>query len=178
MIVLETPRLYLRKLRWDDLDDLVALYSDPEVMSYISGTPYQRQETQAHLQRYLEMEQQYGFGLWATIYRENGRFIGRCGLIPQEIEGVVEVEIGYMLAKAYWQRGLATEAALAIRNYGFQRLGCSRLISLIDPQNQPSMRVAAKIGLRYKKEIYKWNRRIFLFSIPASDRLDRMQSLI
>ncbi|WP_071516279.1 GNAT family N-acetyltransferase [Geitlerinema sp. PCC 9228] len=170
MIVLETPRLYLRKLRWDDLDDLVARYSDPEVMIYISGKPYQRQETQAHLQRYLEMEPKYGFSLWAAIYRENGRFIGRCGLIPQEIEGVAEVEIGYMLAKAYWGKGLATEAALAIRNYGFHKLGCSRLISLIDPQNQASMRVAAKIGLRYEKEIYKWQRRIFLFAVQVTNR--------
>ena len=116
------------------------------------------------------MEQQYGFGLWATIYLENGRFIGRCGLIPQEIEGVAEVEIGYMLAKAYWVKGLATEAALAIRNYGFHKLGCSRLISLIDPQNQASMRVAAKIGLRYEKEIYKWQRRIFLFAVQVTNR--------
>ncbi len=175
-IVLQTPRLDLRQLRWDDLEDFVALYGDPDVMRHISGTPYQRQETQAHLQRYLEMEQKYGFGLWAAIYRDNGQFIGRCGLIPQEIEGVVEVEIAYMLAKAYWQRGLATEAALAIRNYGFQRLGYNRLISLIDPQNQASMRVAAKIGGRYEQEIYKWNRRIFLFSMQASDRLGRLPS--
>ena len=68
----------------------------------------------------------YGFGMWATIHKATGKFIGRCGLTPMDIEGRGEIEVGYMLAKEYWGQGLATEAALAILRYGFEQAGNSR----------------------------------------------------
>jgi ribosomal-protein-alanine N-acetyltransferase len=92
-------------------------------------------------------------GLWATIFKETGRFIGRCGLLPWTIDGQLEVEVAYTLAQEYWGLGLATEAARGIRDYGFERLGLSRLICLIDPANQASRRVAEKIGMRLEKEV-------------------------
>jgi hypothetical protein len=89
----------------------------------------------------------YGFGMWATIHKETGKFIGRCGLTPMDIEGHEEIEVGYMLAKEYWGQGLATEAAQAILRYGFEQAGLSRLICVINPGNQASSRVALKIGM-------------------------------
>src|SRR5205807_7864742 len=77
---------------------------------------------------------------------------GFCGLVSQSVEGVEEVEVGYMLDKAYWGRGLATEAARASRDYGFERLGLRRLISLINPENAASLRVAEKNGMRYERD--------------------------
>jgi ribosomal-protein-alanine N-acetyltransferase len=96
---------------------------------------------------------QYGFGLWATIHKETGEFIGRCGLLPWTIEQRPEVEVAYMLAKAYWGQGLGTEAAQAIRDYGFEQLRLSRLICLIDRENQASIKVAQKIGMTFEKEV-------------------------
>ena len=92
-------------------------------------------------------------GLWATLYKPTGAFIGRCGLLPWTIEQQSEVEVAYLLDKAYWGQSLATEAAQAIVRYGFEQLQLNRLICLIDPDNQASRRVAEKIGMTLEKEM-------------------------
>jgi ribosomal-protein-alanine N-acetyltransferase len=91
-------------------------------------------------------------GLWATLQKESGGFVGRCGLLPWTIDGQQEVEVAFALSKAYWGQGLATEAAQGILQHGFETLGLSRLICLIDPGNNASIRVAAKIGMSLEKE--------------------------
>ena len=70
---------------------------------------------------------------WATIDKQTDELIGRCGLLPWTIDGRSEVEVAYLLASAHWGRGLGTEAARAVLEYGFDRLHLSRLICLIDP---------------------------------------------
>ena len=92
-------------------------------------------------------------GLLATIHKETGKFIGRCGLLPWTIEGQREVEVAYTIAQEYWGQGLATEAAKAILQYGFKQLHLSRLICLIDPENIASQRVAEKIGMSVEKKV-------------------------
>lgn len=91
-------------------------------------------------------------GLWATIYKETGQFIGRCGLLPWTIDGQAEVEVAFALSKAYWGQGLATEVAQALVHYGFEQLRLSRLICLIDHDNNASIKVAGKIGMTFDKE--------------------------
>jgi len=90
--------------------------------------------------------------LWATIYKESGRFIGRCGLLPWTINGQQEVEVAYTIAREYWGQGLATEAAQAILDYGFEKLNLSRLICVIDEDNLGSRKVAEKIGMSFERE--------------------------
>ena len=85
------------------------------------------------------------------MIKETGKFIGRCGLLPWTIDGQNEVEVAYTIARNYWGQGLATEAAQAILNYGFEKLGFSRLICLIDEKNIASQRVATKIGMAFEK---------------------------
>jgi ribosomal-protein-alanine N-acetyltransferase len=94
----------------------------------------------------------HDLGLWATIHKETGKFIGRCGLLPWTIEGQDEVEVAYTIAHDFWGQGLATEAARAILQYGFKKLGLPRLICLIDHENEASKRVAEKIGMKFEKE--------------------------
>ena len=85
------------------------------------------QETKDELEWFLNGHPDHPeLGLWATIHRETDRFIGRCGLLPWTIDGRFEVEVAYMLAKPYWGQGLGTEAAQAILDYGFEKLGLSR----------------------------------------------------
>lgn len=91
-------------------------------------------------------------GLWATIHKETGKFIGRCGLLPWEVDGVHEVEVAYTIAEEYWGQGLASEAAQAILKYGFETLNLSRLICLIEPENIGSQKVAEKMGMRLEKK--------------------------
>ena len=153
MKILETKRLLLRRLEPTDLDDLFALYSDPEVRRYFPEGTLSYQETKEELEWFLDGHPQHPeLGLWATIHKETDQFIGRCGLLPWIIDQQPEVEIAYMLAKAYWGQGLGSEAAQGIRDYAFERLGLSRLICLPDRNNIASIRVAEKVGMRFEKE--------------------------
>jgi ribosomal-protein-alanine N-acetyltransferase len=152
--ILETKRLLLRRLTMDDLDALSTLYRDPEVRKYFPEGTLTYEETKEELEWIINVYYgQYGYGLWATIHKETGEFIGRCGLLPWIIEQRPEVEVAYMLAKAFWGQGLGTEAAQAVLNYGFAQLQLSRLICLIDRENQASIRVAKKIGMTFEKEV-------------------------
>jgi ribosomal-protein-alanine N-acetyltransferase len=137
----------------DDLDALAAIYRDPEVRKYFPEGTLTRQETSEELDWIINVYyRRHGFGLWATIHRETNEFIGRCGLLPWTIDGSSEVEVAYLLARAYWGQGLGTEAAAAVLEYGFGRLHLPRLICLIDPSNAASIRVAAKIGMTLDRE--------------------------
>jgi ribosomal-protein-alanine N-acetyltransferase len=152
--ILETERLTLRRLTLDDLDALFALYRDPEIRRYFPEKTLTYQETKEELEWIIEVYYgRYGYGLWATIYKETGEFIGRCGLLPWTIEERQEVEVAYLLDKRYWGQGLATEAAAAIRDYAFAHLPVSRLICLVDPENEASRKVAQKIGMTLEKEM-------------------------
>jgi len=167
MTVFETPRLLLRQFTLDDVDDLAAMYADSAVMTFLGG-PRSYETTQQHIERIIQNYQEYGFGLWAVIHKGNRQLMGRCGLIPQTIEGQEEVEIGYLLAHAYWGQGLATEAAAAIRDYGFNAVGCDRLISLIDPHNLASQKVALRVGLTYEKDVVLSGKPIRVYAIDRS----------
>ena len=151
--ILETPRLYLRHFLISDLEDLFSFYSDPEVIKYIPDAPRTYEETKEELEWFRNGHPKFPrLGLWATIHKETGNFIGRCGLLPWTIDEQNEVEVAFALSKAYWGRGLATEVAQALVQYGFEHLQLSRLICLIEHGNTPSIRVATKIGMTFEKE--------------------------
>jgi [ribosomal protein S5]-alanine N-acetyltransferase len=105
------------------------------------------------IEAFIEEYDTIGYGFYATLYKPENRFIGRCGLLTQWIEGKKEMEVAYGLAPADWGRGLATEAAQAVKAYAFANFDVPRLISLVDPQNIASQRVAEKNGMTYKKTI-------------------------
>jgi ribosomal-protein-alanine N-acetyltransferase len=152
MKILETERLILRRLLPEDLDDLFALYRDPEIRRYFPEGTLTYEETQEELEWFLNGHPEHPeLGLWATIHKETNQFIGRCGLLPWTIDGQYDVEVAYLLSKAYWRQGLGTEVARAILNYGFEQLHLSRLICLIDPDNQASIKVAQNIGMTLEK---------------------------
>jgi ribosomal-protein-alanine N-acetyltransferase len=154
MKILETDRLILRHLLPEDLDDLFALYCDPQMRRYFPEGTLTYEETKEELEWFLNGHPQHPeLGLWATLHKGTGEFIGRCGLLPWTIEGRDEVEVAFMIAKEYWGQGLATEAAGASVWYGFHRLGLSRLICMIDPANIASRRVAGKIGMTLEREL-------------------------
>ena len=153
MKILETSRLILRHQVLDDLDSLFALYCDPDITKYIPDAPRSYEEAREELEWHMNGHPRHPeLGLWATIHKETGQFIGRCGLLPWTIDGQDEVEVAYMIGKAYWGQGLGTEAAQAILDYGFEKLNLSRLICLIDKENLASIKVAEKIGMTFEKE--------------------------
>lgn len=152
-IILETQRLLLRHFVVSDLDNLFSFYSDPEVIKYIPDAPRTYEETKEELEWFMNGHPRFPeLGLWATIYKETGQLIGRCGLIPWTIDEKNEVEVAFALSKAYWGQGLATEVAQALVEYGFEHLQLSRLICLIEHGNQASIKVATKVGMTFEKE--------------------------
>jgi RimJ/RimL family protein N-acetyltransferase len=153
-IILDTQRLIFRHLIMDDLDKLFALYQDVEIRRYFPEGILSYEDTKEELEWHMNGHPEYPeLCLWATIHKETGKFIGRCGLLPWEIDGKLEVEIAYLLDKSFWGQGLATEAANGILRYGFWTLKLSRLICLIDPENIPSQKVAEKIGMTLEKRV-------------------------
>ncbi|HEX9333140.1 MAG TPA: GNAT family N-acetyltransferase [Anaerolineales bacterium] len=153
-IILETKRLILRHLVMDDLDELFELYNDLEIRRYFPEGVLTLEETKEELEWFLNGHPKYPeLGLWATVHKETGKFIGRCGLLPWEIDDKLEIEIAYLLNKSFWHQGLATEAAQGILNYGFEKLNLSRLICLIDPENAASQRVAERIGMNLERKV-------------------------
>jgi ribosomal-protein-alanine N-acetyltransferase len=146
--IIETERLILRPLTMDDLDDLFALYRDPEVRRYFPDGTQSYEQTKEELEWIIDVYYgKHGFGLWATIHKPSGAFIGRCGLLPWTIDGQDDVEVAYLLGQEYWGQGLATEAARAIVDYAFARLPVPRLICMTDPLNHASQNVARKVGM-------------------------------
>lgn len=111
-IILETKRLLLRRFVINDLDGLFEFYSDPEVVKYIPDAPRNYEETKEELGWFMNGHPRFPeLGLWATLYKETGNFIGRCGLLPWTIDRRNEVEVAFAFSKEYWGQGLATEVA-------------------------------------------------------------------
>ena len=153
MKILETERLLMRRLVASDLDVLYALYRDPEIRRYFPEGTLTLEQTRDELAWFLNGHPDHPeLGLWATIDKPTGAFIGRCGLLPWTIDGVDEVEIAYLIAKPWQRQGLGAEAARALVRYGFETLGLKRLIALIDPKHEASIRTAMKAGLKFEKE--------------------------
>lgn len=152
-MILTTDRLILRHLRLDDLDDLYALYRDPEMRRHYPDGVKTREYTQEEIEWFQHGHPRHPeLGLWATVDRSSGEFLGRCGLLPWEIDGKPEVELAFMIRKERWGQGLATEASVGIIAHARESLGLSRLICLIMPENVASAAVARKVGMTFERE--------------------------
>ncbi|WP_126631430.1 GNAT family N-acetyltransferase [Dictyobacter alpinus] len=164
MIILETEQLLFRPLTLDDLDDMTALYTDPEVTRFLGG-PRSRDEVKRVLNGYIREYQIYGHSFFATIRKSDQSFIGHCGLLKQEVQGQEEIELAYVLARPYWQNNLALEGTAALKEYGLNQLGFTRLVSLIPPDNAVSIHIAERIGMQYERDVDQWGQHFHLYAI-------------
>lgn len=172
-MILETPRLTLRRLEETDLDALAAILRDPEVM-YAYEHGFDPEEVRQWLDRQLELYARYGFGLWAVIEKASGEFIGQCGVTMQDWNGREVPEIGYHLRRDKWHQGFAAEAAAACRDYAFRTLGFPEVYSIIRESNLPSQRVALRNGMSVRgsfvKHYYGMDMLHFVFSVRRPGR--------
>lgn len=145
-MILETERLYLRRLEQTDFDALCKILKDAEVM-YAYEHAFSDAEVHEWLDRQLGRYAEYGLGLWAVILKKNGELIGQCGITMQDWNGRQVPEIGYLFQKAFWHKGYATEAAVACRDYAFGTLGLKEIFSIIRDNNFASQRVAERGGM-------------------------------
>jgi ribosomal-protein-alanine N-acetyltransferase len=162
---LETARLHLRLMQASDIDQLLQIFADPKVMASFAGAPFNRDQMERWIQRNLDHQVQYGYGLFSVILKSWGVVIGDCGLEHMEIDGVQAVELGYDFRSDYWNQGYATEAATAVRDYAFHDLQLPQLISLIRVDNTASQRVAEKIGMRFNQEIKRHGVRYWKYAL-------------
>ncbi|MBV8430023.1 MAG: GNAT family N-acetyltransferase [Solirubrobacterales bacterium] len=136
----------MRSWREQDLEPYAEMCADPEVMRYLgSGRTIDREEAWRQMAVFIGHWELRGYGLWVVESRGDGSFLGRVGL--WQPEGWPGLELGWALARRYWGQGYATEAAVAARDFAWSRLGAPELISLIEPDNQASRRVADRLGM-------------------------------
>ncbi|WP_026339442.1 GNAT family N-acetyltransferase [Psychromonas ossibalaenae] len=153
MINITTERLFLRPFQSRDFEKVHQLLSDPAVMRYSLNGPYSKQKSMDFINQCILKSENNEPSLLAVIEKKNNQLIGSCGFFPQKIQGQEELELGYRLLKNYWGKGLATEAAAAVKTYAFNEMGLTRLISLIETGNKASVRVAEKNGFKLEKQM-------------------------
>lgn len=170
---IETSRLRLRMFTSADLDELALITGDPDVMKYLGMSgPRTKEKTKNTIDAILRHWEQHGFGIWAVEHKADDKLIGWCGL--QMLEKTPEVEVAYLLAKAYWNQGLATEAARAAIEYGFNRLKLERIVAIARPANVGSYRVMEKLGMKYEKDAHFYNVDVVYYAIErASPQADQ-----
>lgn len=154
----------MRPLQSSDLDALAAIWADPEVTRFLPsrGVSIPRASAEKSLVAFVEHWQQ-GYGIWAIFEIASSQMIGYCGL--RYLDELDEVEVLYGLAKAYWGRGIATQAVKASLSYGFDVANLDRIIAMALPENLASRRVIEKAGLQYEKQIHIFNLDGFYYSI-------------
>lgn len=163
-----TPRLALREFVPGDGDDLLQCDGDDRVMRYLGAglTGRTREEVAASLERMREgYAKRPGYGLLHASRRDDGRFVGACGLFPVP-EGR-EIEIAYRLPVACWGRGYATEMARAVVAHGFGTLGLAHIVGLTWPENLASQNVLRKLGFRVRGVEMHYGRDMLVFVAEA-----------
>jgi RimJ/RimL family protein N-acetyltransferase len=165
---IETERLRLRPFREDDVSALFEVSQDPEVVRYVGDRRAPTlQESWRAVAGWIGHWAMRGYGQWAIEERSSGRFIGRAGIInPAEWPGP---EVGYVLGRAWWGRGYATEAASAAMSWGFREFGFDELISLIDPENHRSIAVATRLGESHRGEVDLSGNRVLIYGISRAE---------
>jgi len=166
---IKTERLLLRQFRESDLDAWAAIVADPEVMQYVGGTALDRDQAWRSLGYILGHWRLRGYGLWAVEERESGALIGRVGLYFPE--GWPGVEVGWLVARERWGEGFATEGGARAVRYGFEALDAERLISVILPENEASVRVALKVGERFDRQMQLQGKDVHVYAIEREDWL-------
>jgi RimJ/RimL family protein N-acetyltransferase len=149
---IETPRLRLRAHRAEDHAACLAIWSDPEAVRHIGGRPFTAEEVWKRLLQYLGMWGLLGYGYWAVEEKDSGRYIGDIGFadLRREIQPSLQgmLECGWVLSPQAHGHGYASEAVAAISAWGQKHFADRRMVCIISPENQASIRVAEKAGYR------------------------------
>lgn len=176
--IIETQRLYLRRLNENDVDALSKILRDEQTMYAYEGA-FSEAEVLEWLEKQLTRYQKYGFGLWAVILAETEEFIGQCGLTMQPWKDSEVLEVGYLFRREYWHNGYATEAARACMEYAFRELSAGEVCSIIRDTNTASQQVALRNGMRLADQWVKHYRGVdmphyrYIITREEFSKLDR-----
>jgi ribosomal-protein-alanine N-acetyltransferase len=162
---LETTHFFIRSLKAEDVPTLAKLWTNPDVTRFMGG-PRNYEEVYGHLSEDARLVPPPKFDLWVVIEKASGNIVGHCGILDKDIDNTEEFELVYVIDKPSWGKGYATEVASAIQHFAFHELGLKRIVSLIDPANQASARVAVKVGLKFEKDTVRpGGKRMLLYSL-------------
>ncbi|HET7711335.1 MAG TPA: GNAT family N-acetyltransferase [Thermoanaerobaculia bacterium] len=150
MFLIETDRLTIRPWTESDRPAFTALMSDPEVTKYVhGGLPYPESEIDEFFERQQRQLRESDVCMGALCEKPSGRVVGIAGVQPLGTTG--ELELGWILARDVWGKGYATEAGAAAMRHVLDTLGRNRALAIIDPDNEPSKRVALRLGMTYDR---------------------------
>ena len=164
-IRLETERLVLRMWREEDFDTYAEICADPEQMRYIGGA-MDRMNAWRHMAVLVGHWHLRGYGHWAVEEKATGKFIGRIGFLNPE--GWPGFELGWALLPASQHKGYATEGARRALEYAFTEMDREHVISLIHPDNQPSIRVAERLGETVEGKTVLIDHDVLIYGIDRS----------
>jgi RimJ/RimL family protein N-acetyltransferase len=164
---LETERLILRQWKLADFEPYASICSDPEVMRFLGGKPLSRADAWRHMSFMVGHWQLLNYGPFAVEEKSSGNFIGRIGFLNPE--GWPGFELGWTLGRQSWGKGYATEAARRCLEYAFNDMDRSHVISLIDPDNHPSIKVAERLGEKPEGTAEVFGHGVIVFGIDRAD---------
>lgn len=168
--MLETERLFLRPLDENDEESVYAMRSDEDVMRFIRE-PQNREETKDWIRLVSSLWEKDKLGFCAVIKKETNEFLGWCGIWRLRETG--ELEVGYAIAKDFWRKGFATEAAARFLEYAFQNLNPEKVVAVAEPKNIASRRVMEKIGMSPVKIAEFYSRPLIQYAIFKDEFLKR-----
>jgi len=153
--ILVTPHLRLRPWTSEDAPALFRILQEADIFQYFPpSTPPSLEKTGRYIAHQLSHWQARGYGHWAVVTAEDGKVVGWNGL--EYLPETGETEVAYLLSRGVRGRGLATEAARAAVQFGFDNAGLDQIIGLVHPENIPSVRVLEKCGLTFADPITLW----------------------
>lgn len=168
-----TKRMLIREFQSKDAQGFFEMNNDPEVLRYTGDKSFPSVEKAREFIDNYNVYEDWGFGRWTLIDRSTKEYIGFCGFKRNEEE---MIDLGFRLKKMYWGQGLATEAAIACLQFGFEQLGFNEVIGRAAKKNLASIQVLKKIGMKYWKDgscgdiedsvYYKIDKRFFFTNRP------------
>ena len=177
-MIIETERLFLRKMDENDFDALYEVLADADIMQHYPYT-FDENRVRNWIQRNIERYRIFGFGLWAVCLKETGEMIGDCGLTLQLIDGRIKPEIGYHIRANKQRNGYAKEAAIAVRDWTFNNTPFQIVYSYMKYTNEPSVKTAISYGCKQVDE-YKddENEITKVFAISKDQWADLIRQLL
>lgn len=145
--MLETKRLFLRKLKDYDVEEIFKMRSDVEIMRFIREPQTKKEESRKWIEMISERWDDEKIGFCGVIEKETKRFVGWCGL--WRLKETKEIEVGYAINKDFWGKGYASESAKGCLEYGFNELNLDKIVAVADPENIASQNVMKRIGMKY-----------------------------
>jgi [ribosomal protein S5]-alanine N-acetyltransferase len=176
---LQSKRLHTRFLTEGDADAWAPFFEDARGTRFLIGKEItnNRDRAEKWIQKQLDRYKNHQFGLQALIDIDSGAFVGQCGLLEQEVDGEIMLEVGYHLFKEFRNLGYATEAAQLFKNYGFENLQVDSIVSIIHHENFDSQAVARRNGMKEALRTTKWDLDVVIFRISREEWLQQNQTI-